>query len=593
MRSRRRKIAGSGGIGVRSGDVGMSQRERGVLADRGGGQSGDPVKVIPLGGLGEVGMNMMVVESGRDLVVIDAGVKFPENSTPGVERIVPNMEYVSANSDRLRGILITHGHLDHIGAIPNLLEVAKAPIYAPRLAADLVNATLSRQGRRKADVRVIDIGMSYGFGSISAEWLEMCHSIPDACSIYLTTRQGGIFHSGDFKLDDSPTLGAPTDYVALCRVADRGVRLLLSDSTNAMVPGHSGSDAQASDAIYGAISGARGRVIVASFSTQLARVQMVANACAVLGRKLAIVGRGMRDTTALAERSGHLKLPPDVLISVRDVDGYNDDEVVVMTTGTQGETEAGLVRMSRGSHRDVRLVAEDTVIMSSRTIPGNEHAVNGVVNDLARVGVKLITARDRPVHVSGHAARDELKLMLNLLRPDYFTPIHGEYRMLRAHCEIASEVGMRDANVNLITDGEVLELGPTGAKVRGQVPAGGVYIHGEGAWDADGTVVGERRKLARDGVVFVSIAVDESGVVGYPQLATSGFVDECDVDALMDDASEVLIKSIDSAGSESLVLRETKQLAKACLERFFSFRTRRRPLIMVTQIDLRDGQIFD
>lgn len=540
-----------------------------------------------------MGMNMMVVESGGDMVVIDAGVKFPELTTPGVERIIPNMEYVALNRDRLRALLITHGHLDHIGAVANLLETASVPIYAPNLAAELVKSTLGKQGARKAEVRTIQMGRSYSFGSISAEWLPMCHSIPDAAGIYITTRLGGIFHTGDFKLDDAPTLGSATDYGALCAIAERGVRLLLSDSTNAMVPGRSGSDALASSAIYGAMAEARGRVIVASFSTQLARVQMVADAAAALGRKLAIVGRGLRDTTELGRRLGHLKLPSDLIIPIRDADGYMDDEVVIMTTGTQGEREAGLVRMSRGEHRDVRLVASDTVIMSSRTIPGNEHPVNEVVNDLARVGVKLITARDRDVHVSGHAARDELKMILNLLRPDYFTPIHGEYRMLKSHCELAEEMGVPPDNINLITDGEVMELSSSGAHVRGTVPAGGMLIDGEGAWDSDGTVVGERRRLARDGVVFASIASDDDGLIGYPQLATSGFVDAEDIDLLMEDAAEVLIESIDSTSAESLGLGETKQIAKACLERFFSDRTRRRPLIMVTQIDLRDGQIHD
>ena len=557
------------------------------------GHAPDVVKVIPIGGLGEVGMNMMVVESGGDMVVIDAGVKFPELTTPGVERIVPNMEYIAANRSRLRALLVTHGHMDHIGAVGNLLEVANVPIYAPNLAAELVKSTLGKQGARKADVRTVQMGRSHSFGSISAEWLPMCHSIPDAASIYLTTRQGGIFHTGDFKLDDAPKLGPATDYSALCNVAERGVRLLLSDSTNAMVPGRSGSDAVASSAIYGAMAEARGRVIVASFSTQLARVQMVADAAVALGRRLAIVGRGLRDTTELGQRLGHLKLPPDLIIPIRDADGFMDEEVVIMTTGTQGEREAGLVRMSRGDHRDVRLVATDTVIMSSRTIPGNEHPVNECINDLARVGVKLITARDRDVHVSGHAARDELKMVLNLLRPEYFTPIHGEYRMLRSHCELAEQMGVEPENINLVTDGEVLEMSESGVKARGSVPAGGMLIDGDGAWDVDGTVVGERRRLARDGVVFASIASDDNGVIGYPQLATSGFVDADDVDLLMEDAAEVLVESIESNGSESLGFGETEQLAKACLERFFNNRTRRRPLIMVTQIDLRNGQIHD
>ena len=551
------------------------------------------MKVIPLGGLGEVGMNMMLIESGRDIVVIDAGLQFPGPGTPGVERVVPNMEYVESNRDRIRGVLITHGHLDHIGAVPHLMELVDAPIYASRLSADLVSSVLQKHGGRKVGLKVVEPGRSYGFGSLSAEWYAMCHSIPDSCAIYVSTRHGGIFHTGDFKLDDEPRLGAATDYGALSRVAERGVRLLLSDSTNAMVPGRSGSDRVAADSIYSAISGARGRVVVASFSTQLARLQMVADAAYASGRKLAVLGRGMRDTCELGRRAGYLDFPKGLEIPARDIDGYPDDEVVIMTTGTQGETEAGLVRMSKGEHRDVRLVADDTVIMSSRTIPGNEQAVNDVVNDLSRVGVNLITARDRSVHVSGHAARDELKTLLNLIRPEYFTPIHGEYRMLRAHCELALDMGIPLENVNLVTDGQVLEMDGDGVRVSGSVASGNVLIHGEGEWDELGSVVRERRRLARDGVVLVSYGFDSGGIVGAPQLRTSGFVDSSDVGILMSDASEELLESVDLRIRESVALSETEKLARACLERFFYQRTRRRPLIMVTQIDLRDGQTFD
>ena len=565
-------------------------RRRKVVGGVGG--NGDAVKVTPLGGLGEVGMNMMVIESGRDMLVIDAGLQFPGPGTPGVERVVPNMEYVASNRDRVRGVLITHGHLDHIGAVPHLLELVDAPVYASRLSADLVSSVLRKNGGRKGQMQSVDTGRSYSFGSLSAEWYPMCHSIPDSCAIYLTTRHGGIFHTGDFKLDDEPRLGGPTDYGALSRVASRGVRLLLSDSTNAMVPGRSGSDRLAADSIYGAMAGAEGRVIVASFSTQLARLQMVADSAQALGRKLAIIGRGMRDTCELGRRAGYLSLPPDLVIPVRDIDGYADNEVVIMTTGTQGETEAGLVRMSRGEHRDVRLLPEDVVIMSSRTIPGNEQAVNDVVNDLSKVGVKLITARDRAVHVSGHAARDELKTMLNLLQPEFFTPIHGEYRMLRSHCELALEMGIPGENVNLVTDGEVLEMDGEGVRISGSVPSGNVLIHGEGEWDELGSVVRERRRLARDGVVFVSYGLDDGGIVGSPQLRTSGFVDSSDVGILMDDASEELVESVDLGLRESVALSETEKIARACLERFLYTRTRRRPLIMVTQIDLRDGQTF-
>ncbi len=551
-----------------------------------------PVRIIPLGGLGEVGMNMMVLETDDDAVIIDCGVQFPEYNTPGIERVIPNMEYVESIADRLRAILITHGHLDHIGSIPYLMNTVKAPIYAPRLASEMIRNELRKARHRGGmDVTTVKTRQEYSFGDISAQWLEMCHSIPDSCSIYLDTPQGGIFHTGDFKLDIEPMIGFPTDYQMLSEIGRRGVRLLMSDSTNAEDEGSSLSDRVAAEAIYGAIAEASGRVIIASFSTQVARVQMVADAALALGRRIVLLGRSMIETSELAQQTGHLRIPSELEISMAEANSLPDNQVAIITTGTQGEFAAGVVRMARGDHREVRLSKEDTVILSARTIPGNEMAVNEVRNNLAMRNVRVITSSSRPIHVSGHAKREELKMMFNVLRPQSFTPIHGEFRMLRAHCDLALDMGVPEENVNLIVDGDVLELDGNGVGVSGRVPFGNVLIQGQGQWDPAGSVMEERKSLSHDGIVFVALARQNGKIVGTPQMVTSGFVDSADAPALMRDASEVLSDAIEPVAGKSLDWDETDRLVRAALGRFFSRRTKRKPLITVTEIDVRPERV--
>ena len=549
------------------------------------------VRVIPLGGLGEVGMNMMVVETDDHVLVIDCGVQFPEYNTPGIERIIPNMDYLRRNRDRVRAVLVTHGHLDHIGALPHLMRIIDAPIYAPRLAAEMIRREMKKSGRSLKGVQVNSVRLErdYRFGDFGAQWISVCHSIPDSCSIYLDTPQGGIFHSGDFKLDNEPMLGLPTDYQALSEICQRGVRLLLSDSTNSQDEGSTRSDRIAAEAIYTAISESKGRVIIASFSTQIARVQMVVDAAQELGRRVAITGRSMIENARLAEQVGHLHIPPGIGITLAEANSLPDDEVVIMTTGSQGEFQAGISRMARGDHREVRLVEDDTMILSARTIPGNEIAVNEVLNNLAKRNVRVITAGSRPVHVSGHAKRDELKTMFSILRPEYFTPIHGEYRMLKSHCEIAIDMGVPQENVNLVIDGDVVEVDERGVTVVDKVPAGYVLIQGQGEWDVDASVMEERKSLASDGVVLVSMAREDGYLVGKPQLVTSGFVDAADEARLMKDASEALAQTIEPVLADLVDWNEMDRMVRACLGRFFHRRTKRRPQILVTEIELQPG----
>ena len=551
------------------------------------------VRVIPLGGLGEVGMNMMVVETDDDMLVIDCGVQFPEYSTPGIERVIPNMEYVRQNRDRVRAVLITHGHLDHIGGLPHLMRFLDAPIYAPRLAAEMIRRELKKSGGRqlaRVQVDPVRLERSYRFGSFGVQWIAVCHSIPDSCSIYLDTPQGGILHTGDFKFDNEPMLGLPTDYQALSEIGQRGVRLLLSDSTNAEDDGSSPSDRIAAEAIYRAIAECKGRAIIASFSTQIARLQMVVDAAYELGRRVAIIGRSMIESARLAEQVGHLHIPPEVRVTIAEANSLPDDEVVIMTTGSQGEFEAGVARMARGDHREVRLVEDDTLILSARTIPGNETAVNEILNNLARRDVRVITASSRPVHVSGHAKQDELKTMFSILRPEHFTPIHGEYRMLKAHSEIATDMGVPEENVNLVLDGDVIEMDVDGVSVVDRVPSGYILVQGQGEWDIDSSVMEERKSLASDGIVMVAIARDDGLMLAKPRIVTSGFVDASDEARLIRDASEALSQAIEPVASDLIDWNEMDRLVRACLGRFFHRRTKRRPLILVTEIELQPGR---
>ena len=422
------------------------------------------------------------------------------------------------------------------------------------------------------------------------QWISVCHSIPDSCSIYLDTPQGGILHTGDFKFDNEPMLGLPTDYQALSEIGQRGVRLLLSDSTNAEDDGSAASDRTAAEAIFRAIAEARGRVIIASFSTQIARVQMVVDAAYELGRRVAIIGRSMIESTKLAEEVGHLHIPPGAKITVAEANSLPDDEVIIMTTGSQGEFEAGISRMARGDHREVRLIEDDTLILSARTIPGNEIAVNEVLNNLARRNVRVITASSRPVHVSGHAKQDELKTMFSILRPEYFTPVHGEFRMLKAHREIAIDMGVPEDNVNLILDGDVLEIDVEGVSVVDKVPAGYILIQGQGEWDIDSSVMEERKSLASDGIVMVAMAREDGFLVGKPRIITSGFVDASDEGRLIRDASQALSQAIEPVLADLVDWNEMDRLVRACLGRFFYRRTKRRPLILVTEIELEPGR---
>ena len=490
-----------------------------------------PLRILPLGGLGEIGKNMMVLECGDDIIVVDCGIEFPTEDMPGVDLIIPDVSYLVAQSHRVRGILITHGHEDHIGALPHVLPDLDVPVYAPRLAHGLITVKLNERRRtRDAVVHVVEPERPVDFGeNFRATWFRVCHSIPDAMGICIDTPWGTIIHTGDFKIDHTPVDGHTIDLTALAERGANGVLLLFSDSTYAELPGYTPSEQTMGAALDRAVGDAPGRVIIATFASLISRIQQVITAAEKHGRHVAFVGRSMVANVQMATQMGYLDALPGTIIPVRDAADLPLNRVVLMTTGSQGEPTSALVRIAKEESRDVELIEGDTVIISATPIPGNERAVSQTIDNLLRRGAQVLYDRIAPVHVHGHASQEELKLMLNLTRPRYFVPVHGEYRHLRAHAQLAWELGAAPDGIFVLEDGDILQIDHDGAHVAGSIPAGPIYLDGPTVMETDTVVLRERRSLARDGVVVICAAVDAYGeMVGPVQVAASGFMEPTD-----------------------------------------------------------------
>lgn len=547
------------------------------------------LRVIPLGGLGEIGKNMMALEMANDIVIIDAGVLFPEAEMMGVDVVIPNVSYLVEHADKVRALLITHGHEDHIGAIPYLLKELNVPIYAPAMAEALIRARL-REHKLPDPPKITAItpGERITFGDFEAEWFSVCHSIPDATGIALDTPFGKIIHSGDFKIDHDPILGNPSDFGTLARIAGDGVFLLMADSTYAEEEGHSDSDRTIVDSLHRLIADAEGRVFLSSFASQIARIQIAVDGAHACGRKIAILGRSMQNYIRISQELGHLEVPNDMLISPATANSLPDRQVLYLTTGSQGEPRAALARIARMDHREVRIKPGDTVIISATPIPGNETAIYSAQDDLVRLGAKLIHHKSNAVHVHGHARREELRLLINLVRPQYFVPIHGEYRMLQTHAELAVDQGVDENDAFVITDGDVLELDQDHGRVNGKVDAGHVFVDGLGLWDEQTNVIDERRMLSEDGIVNVVIPRNAATgrIMGAPNITSVGFVSDKDATKLFEDTLDELRNYLDRARNGNLEWTQLEASVKGTVEKFLHKRTRRRPLVVLTAIDV-------
>ncbi len=543
-----------------------------------------PLRVIPLGGLGEIGKNMMVIEYGDEAVVIDAGVLFPEESMPGVDFVIPDLSYLVENVDKIKGILITHGHEDHIGALPHVLDRIDVPVYSSRLTHGLITVKLREHGQlADARLNVVEPYQPFTLGKLGVEFFRVCHSIPDAMGIAVRTPLGLVIHTGDFKVDHTPVDGKATDFSALARMAEEDVLLLCSDSTYAEVDGYTPSEQVVGDALDREIARASGRVMVATFASLISRVQQVIDAAAKYDRKVTVVGRSMINNVKMARNMGYLRVPPDFLVSINSARKLPQDEVVIIATGAQGEPTSALVRIANGEHQDIEIEEGDTVIVSASPIPGNETLVARTLDNLLRQGARVLYSRVATVHVHGHASREELKMMISLVKPKFFVPVHGEYRHLVAHADLAVSMGIPSENAFVLEDGEVLALWEDYGEVVDDVPAGHIYVDGHRTWDDTSGILHERRRLASDGVVTFTVTIDKDTghSLNHPVVRSSGFLDQNGGGGILDHASDVVLDAVEELTASERRNGKIEPTIKRALSKYLYDETRMRPTIIV------------
>lgn len=543
-----------------------------------------PLKIIPLGGLDGIGKNMTVFECGDDMVLVDAGLMFPDDSQPGIDLVLPDYTYVLENEEKLRGIIVTHGHEDHTGSLPYLLQDLnnKVPIFSSKLTLGFIEGKLSEFRIRAPKFREVKGGSHVNLGGISLDFFSMTHSIPGALGVFIRTNQGTVMHTGDFKLDQTPIDGVTPDYAAISRFAKQGIDLLLSDSTNATVPGFTKSEAEVGPNLLHAIKNAPGRVFVASFSSHIHRLQQICDAARKCGRKVVVTGRSMLTNTRVARELGYLNIDDADIIDAFDIDNLPDDKIVVMCTGSQGEPLSALSRMANGEHKTLSIHEGDTVILSATPVPGNEKAVQQVVNSLAKLGCDVWDKNRALVHVSGHGSQEELKLLMAMAKPTYFMPVHGEAVHLRAHAQLARKMGIKDDHIFILDNGDTLEMRGGIVKRGTPVESGVVYVDGLRIGDTDPIVLRDRQKLANDGMVtavaIVSLKYKKIEAIEFSGRGVSFAID----DQFSEDASASIMKTIEkgkfsftSSGSDAI-----RKAVRDSLSNFIWSRTRTRPMII-------------
>jgi ribonuclease J len=546
--------------------------------------SDQKLKVIPLGGLGEIGKNMMVMEYADDIVIIDAGLMFPNEEMFGVELVVPDISYLEERQHKIKGIVITHGHEDHIGALPYILSRLDLPVYASKLTEGLISVELKQRGLKKAArVNVVHAGSEITLGHFKIEFFPVCHSIPDAMGLVITTPVGVVVHSGDFKMDFTPVLGDPADLSKLARLGARGVLLLFSDSTYVELPGYTPSEKVVGDALDRIMAEASGRVIVTTFASLVSRIQQVVDAAARHHRRVFVTGRSMIGIVKMAMETGYLTVPPDILCNFDDVRKLPDNRIVFLTTGSQGEPTSALVRIANGEHRQIHITPGDTVVISATPIPGNEALVNQTIDRLFRQGARVVYDKLTQVHVHGHASQEELKLLLSLVRPKFFVPVHGEYRHLCLHTKLAETMGIPRENLFVLEDGDVLELDRDAGKITGHVQSGNVYLSGLLTGNLNDAVLHDRKLLAWDGTVTIAARVNvrERKLIGKPEIIMQGFIgDGAKKQALLKRGCEAVISAMDSDGQYWQKKSSIEARMKKSLADFLYHETRRHPVIL-------------
>jgi len=541
------------------------------------------INIIPLGGMGEIGKNCTVVECQGQILVIDAGLMFPADEMLGIDFVIPDFSYLVAHRDQVRGIVLTHGHEDHIGALSYLLKDVSAPVYATPLTRGLVEGKLRSEGLLgRTTLHTMLPGQEIALGPFQVTPFHVNHSIPDAVGLAIRTPLGLIVHSGDFKIDHTPVDGKTTDLGALARLANEGVLLLLADSTNAESPGYTPSERQLVDAFQRIFGRSTGRIIVATFASLISRVQLVIETAAQFGRKVAVAGRSMEETIAIAEKLGYVRFPPDTRVPLSQIGNLPDERVCILATGSQGEPNAALARMASGHFRQVQVKAGDTVILSSKAIPGNETHVYRNIDNLFRCGAHVYYGEQAGLHVSGHAAQEELKLLLNLLRPLYFVPIHGEYRMLQLHARLAYELGFAPQDVFVLENGQGLKLDAQGAARGESLELQQVYVDGALVGDVGRSILRDRLALGQDGLVIarVVIEVNSGRVVDDPEIISQGFVYLPERMELIRAAESAIVETVERHGERCSDPEELGKQIKRRLEHLFYDETRRRPVVI-------------
>jgi len=526
---------------------------------------------------------MMMIEHGNDIIVIDAGFMFPEEEMLGIDLVIPDISYLLEKKDRVRGIIITHGHEDHTGALPYILPQLNVPVYATKLTQGLISVKLKeRKALDGAKLETIATGESFSLGKFRIEFFPVCHSIPDAVGLIINTPIGTIVHSGDFKIDYTPVSGKPTDLSRLAQLGARGVLLLLADSTYAESPGYTPSEKVVSETLDRVMTNAPGRVIITTFSSLVSRIQQVIDAAAKHQRRVFVVGRSMSNTSQMALKLGYLSDTEGVLARIDELKGMPPNRIVFVTTGSQGEPTSALVRMANHAHRQVHILRGDTVVISATPIPGNESLINRTIDNLFKQGAQVIYSKLEQVHVHGHASQEELKLLLNLVKPRFFMPVHGEYRHLSLHSKLAQSIGIPEENIFVLEDGDILELSPQSGKKTGRVTSGNVYVDGLSVGDIGNVVLRNRRMLSRDGIVVVIIAVNKQTgkLVGRPDIVSRGFVDTRESNDMLEESRDLVAQTLAHSGKQPTEWSLVNDKIRDVLNRFYYEQTKRRPMIL-------------
>lgn len=541
------------------------------------------IQIIPLGGLGEIGKNMTVFRYGDDIILIDAGLMFPEDDMLGIDLVIPDFTYLVENKDKVKGIFLTHGHEDHIGALPYVLKQIDVPVYGTALTLGILQGRLKENGVNSSKLHIIKPGDKISAGSFKLDFIRVNHSIPDAVAIAINTPIGTLIHTGDFKIDHTPVDGQVTEFSKFAEYGDRGVLALMADSTNAERPGFTPSERMVGKTFDDEFRYAKNRIIVATFSSNVHRIQQVIDAAVKYERKVAVIGRSMVNVVGIATELGYLKAPDGVLIDIDETRNYTADKIVIITTGSQGEPMSALTRMAMNDHKKVDIMPGDTVIISATPIPGNEKLVSRTIDHLYKLGADVIYEKSNGVHVSGHASQEEIKLMHNLVRPKFFIPVHGEFRHLIKHASLAQSLGMPKENIVIAENGSVIELTRNSVGISGKIPSGKVLVDGLGVGDVGNIVLRDRRQLSQDGIMIVVVTIDKESchVVSGPDIVSRGFVYVREAEGLMDDARDRVQAALEHCEENGVSeWSAIKSTVRESLGRFLYEKTRRRPMIL-------------